>query len=427
MALYPTTDLSFDIGDGPMLPAAEIMDTGRVPVEMYTSEAQFQFEKDLFGKVWLFVGRAEEIPNAGDWMTRDVDVRSVSALIVRGKDMKVRAFYNICSHRGMKLVWEAKGRGGKFACPYHAWMYDGQGALTNITDEKCFPHVDKKASGLAPIACEIWEGFVFINLAKKPRQTLREFLGPLAQTLAGAPFADYPYAATISQVVVGNWKLGMEAASEGYHVQTLHSRTVSDMLASKDNPHVNFPGWEPLGPHRTTTSPRNPAYRVPDYQKVRKFAFESAGQMTMVGDGTETPVEGFLAHPGVNRFKSPVFQSDQFAIFPNYSIHLTAAGWWTTSYWPLTKDTSLWRTTFYFKKPRTCREQFALTAGVVLNRDIFAEDNSCFQKQQKMLESGGKPFIQFGEQEILLRHLVAVLSGIEGQTRVRHNTRIVAA
>jgi phenylpropionate dioxygenase-like ring-hydroxylating dioxygenase large terminal subunit len=144
MTLYPPpADMSFNIGDGPMLPDPDIMETGRVPVEAYTSEAQFQLEREIFGRVWLFVGRVGEIPNAGDWMVRDIDVRSVSAIIVRGKDMKVRAFYNMCSHRGMKLLWEGKGRGGKFSCPYHAWTYDAQGALTNIPDERCFPHVSK--------------------------------------------------------------------------------------------------------------------------------------------------------------------------------------------------------------------------------------------------------------------------------------------
>src|SRR3546814_13189181 len=91
----------------------------------------------------------------------------------------------------MKLVWDQRGRGGKFSCPYHAWLYDTQGALLNIPDEGCFRHVDKKESGLSPIACEVLEGFIFINLA--PRQSLVKFLGPIADRLRDAPFGDYLY------------------------------------------------------------------------------------------------------------------------------------------------------------------------------------------------------------------------------------------
>ena len=81
----------------------------------------------------------------------------------------------------MKLVWDRKGRGGKFSCPYHAWLYDAEGALVNIPDEGCFAHVDKQESGLTPIHCDIWEGFIFVNLDPSPAQTLKEFLGPGAR------------------------------------------------------------------------------------------------------------------------------------------------------------------------------------------------------------------------------------------------------
>jgi hypothetical protein len=77
----------------------------------------------------------------------------------------------------------------------------------------------------------------------------------------------------------------------------------------------------------------------------------------------------------------------------------------------------MWRTTFYYERPSNLRERFARHYALALQRDIFTEDNSCFQKQQAMLQSGGKPFIQLGESEILLRHLAAVLSGIGRKIR----------
>lgn len=418
MALYPPpADSSFNIGEGSSFPDPAIMETGHVSVEAYTSDERFELERELFGKVWLNVGRAQQIPNAGDWMVEDIECRSASAIIVRGKDMKIRAFHNICSHRGMKLVWDKKGRGGKFACPYHAWMYDSAGDLTNVPDEACFPHVNKKESGLAPIHCDVWEGFIFINLDPNPAQTLKEFLGPLGERLAGAPFDNFTRTCTLSQDVVGNWKLGIEASMEGYHVQALHMQTVGGMLASKSNPHVNFLAWEPLGPHRTATIPCNPEYRVPERRVVQRFASQHGPQF-MVEGGLQGDIGGaFLSHPAINRLQSPFFSNDQFNLFPTVSIHISLNGYWTTSYWPITKERSRWRSTFYYTKPKSLREEFSINHAVALQRDIFAEDNSCFQKQQAMLASGAKPFIQFGEGEILLRHQIAVIEGIDSNRK----------
>src|SRR3546814_2646122 len=75
--------------------------------------------KEMFGRSWLYVGRVEEIPSSGDWFTKTIDILSVSAIIARGKDGEIRAFHNICSHRGMKLVWDQRGRGGKFRSEEH--------------------------------------------------------------------------------------------------------------------------------------------------------------------------------------------------------------------------------------------------------------------------------------------------------------------
>src|ERR1700709_1248449 len=119
----------FDVGGGTIYPDDHIMETGRVAADVYFSAERLAAEKDLFGRIWLNIAEEAEVPNAGDWVTREVPVRNTSIIIVRGKDMKVRAFYNSCAHRGMQLVWEKQGRGGRFVCPYHAWMYNSSGEL----------------------------------------------------------------------------------------------------------------------------------------------------------------------------------------------------------------------------------------------------------------------------------------------------------
>jgi phenylpropionate dioxygenase-like ring-hydroxylating dioxygenase large terminal subunit len=414
MALYtPVKDDRFDIGEGLTRPDAGVMETGRVPVSAYTSDARYELEREMFGKLWLLVGRTEQISSPGDWFVRDVECHSASAIIVRGKDDKVRAFHNICSHRGMRLVWGSSGRGGKFSCPYHAWLYDSSGALAHVPDAECFTQFNKADNGLTPIHCDVWEGFIFINLAQQPTQTLAEFLGPLGERLAGAPFSDFTRVCTLSQEVVGNWKLGIEAASEGYHVQALHAKTVGGLLSTKDNPHVRFVHVTPLGPHRCATVPCNPDYRLPENRIVQRFAQANAAQM-MVEGGQQGNIGGtFLSHPAINPLKSDLFANEQFNLFPNTSLHISLGGYWMTSYWPITKELSRWRSTFFFRTPRSHAEEFSIQAAMGLSRDIFAEDNSCFQKQQAALASGGKSHVIFAESEMMLRHHIAVIQGIE--------------
>ncbi|MDB5687308.1 MAG: hypothetical protein JWR77_1897, partial [Rhizorhabdus sp.] len=123
---------AFDIGTGPLEASRDILEAGHITLDNYCAPERFALEREMFGRLWLNLAETAELPNAGDWVVRDIEIRSTSIILVRGKDMAIRAFHNICSHRGMKLVWDAKGRGGKFSCPYHAWLYDAQGDLTHI-------------------------------------------------------------------------------------------------------------------------------------------------------------------------------------------------------------------------------------------------------------------------------------------------------
>src|SRR3546814_20357521 len=129
-----SSDLSFDIGTGPLEPDPYIMETGKVDLGVYYTKDRFEAEKEIFGRVWLNVAEAAEIPNPGDWVVRDVAVRSASVVIVRGKDNPVRPFDDICPHTGMKLVVDEKGRGGRFAGLFHARVSNSGGEVMNHTE-----------------------------------------------------------------------------------------------------------------------------------------------------------------------------------------------------------------------------------------------------------------------------------------------------
>jgi phenylpropionate dioxygenase-like ring-hydroxylating dioxygenase large terminal subunit len=399
----------FDLGTGELRPDPFIMETGKVDLGVYYKQERFEAEKEIFGRVWLNVAEMAELVNPGDWIVREVKVRSVSVIIVRGKDGEIRAFHNICSHRGMKLVWDEKGRGGKFSCPYHAWMFDWAGDLINIPDEACFSYVDKKESGLTPIRCETWEGLIFINLDLEGTQSLADYLGPLTERLKNVPFASYPYTARVGSMIDANWKLAIEAQCEAYHVRALHARTVSKMLSSTDNPFVHPLHVEYLGAHRMNSVPRNPDFELSPAKLVQAFSFMNAQQMVIADTGAQDkPEETFAGHEDINPTRSNFWGNDQFVLYPHFIFHLSLGGWWLHRFWPIAANKCYWEAVYHFERPQSLRNQFAVQYSLALNRDTLMEDNLALVQQQMVMESGAKKIVQFGEQEGLCKHLAAV-------------------
>lgn len=396
----------FDIGTGTIHPDETIMKEGRVPAEVYYSRERFEAEKDIFRHGWLNLAEEMELPNPGDWVVRDIKMLSVSVIIVRGKDGEVRAFHNVCSHRGMKLVWDKQGRGGKFSCPYHAWLYNSDGELTNIPDEGCFPHVDKAESGLTPISCDTWEGFIFINLDQEPTTSLIEFLGPVADSIQGAPFDAFPTHVKIRSTINANWKLALEAQTEGYHAAMLHARTVAKMLVSPDNPYNRPLIWKPLGAHRLQSIQFNTDFTYLASRPVQGFALANGAQIQFGADGEGA---GFADQPGVNPSQSNIWGNDQFALYPNFVLHVSTGGWFYHRFWPIDENTTLWEATYHFGRIKSLRENFANQFMLAFNRDTLTEDNVAIEMQQVELPSGARPDVIFAEKtEMLCRHFAAV-------------------
>jgi phenylpropionate dioxygenase-like ring-hydroxylating dioxygenase large terminal subunit len=400
---------TFDIGTGPLQPDPDIMSTGVVDLSVYTSQERFEAEREIFGRVWLNIAETAEIPNPGDWIVRDVKCRSASIILVRGRDNEVRAFHNICSHRGMKLAWDDKGRGGKWSCPYHAWTFDWKGELVNLPDEGCFPHVNKKESGLVPVRVDTWEGFIFINLDASGTQSLRDYLGPVAQRMKNLPFASYPYTARIASPIDANWKLAIEAQCEAYHVRSLHSRTVAPVLSSSENPFVHTIDTQILGAHRMNSVPRNPDFTLSPSKKVQSFAFMNAAQMVIADTGSqEHPEASFAEHPDVNVAGSNVWGNDQTILYPHFIVHVSLGGWWAHRFWPVAPDKCMWEAVYHFEKPTSLRNVFATQYSLALNRDTLMEDNLALVQQQQVMESGARKYVQFGDYERMCMHLAAV-------------------
>src|SRR5262249_25830097 len=148
----------------------------------------YELERDaVFGRTWLNVGRVEQLPKLGSYFTKELDCAGTSIVVVRSAKDEVRAFHNICRHRGNKLVWqdfpreEPAGACRQFTCKYHGWRYGLDGELNFVQQEDEFFGLDKSDYPLASVQCEVWEGFIFVNLDAANTTPLRDYLGEMGR------------------------------------------------------------------------------------------------------------------------------------------------------------------------------------------------------------------------------------------------------
>lgn len=192
-----------------------------LPGRLYHDPAIYRQElRSIFSKMWMCVGRDEDIPKPGDFLTRTVGTESV--LVVRDATGKVNAFHNVCRHRGSRLVTEASGSGLKnLLCPYHAWTYGLDGALRVAPHMEEARDFDRAAFGLKPVRLERWDGFLFINFSSDG-PSLMEFLGEMGTKFSRFRMGELRRGKRIQYTVDTNWKMLCENYSECYHCSLIH-------------------------------------------------------------------------------------------------------------------------------------------------------------------------------------------------------------
>lgn len=194
----------------------------------YTSAEFAQQEWDhVWTRVWLLLGREDEMPAAGNWQQEEVGRESI--LMVRQKDQSIKAFYNVCQHRGQRLVSEEKGKVRRFVCPYHSWAWNTDGTLDYAQDAENFP--DGNPCGklrLAELPCETFAGFVWVNM-DPDCVSLREFLGPVWDDWQVYGVENWKRYVAKSTVLPVNWKVVMDNFNESYHVNTVHRPAGADV------------------------------------------------------------------------------------------------------------------------------------------------------------------------------------------------------
>jgi phenylpropionate dioxygenase-like ring-hydroxylating dioxygenase large terminal subunit len=200
-----------------------------LPPGRYTSQEFYELELEhLWKKTWLFAGHEGQIPNPGDYVLLDIPWAAI--FIIRGKDNKVRAFYNVCQHRGAPVVTKKTGNESLLRCTYHQWTYNTAGKLVSVMYENDFDaEFDKSCLGLPEVRCETWNGLIFVN--EDPQaEPLIDYLGMMVDEFEPFRLDTLRLGAIKSYELDCNWKLTMDAFLEVYHIKGIHPETVGPAL-----------------------------------------------------------------------------------------------------------------------------------------------------------------------------------------------------
>jgi phenylpropionate dioxygenase-like ring-hydroxylating dioxygenase large terminal subunit len=272
------------VDEAPLIPEVDFSGLNmRVSTERYHSRDYHRRERDnLWMKVWQIAGRADEIPEPGDWFEfRRFDQ---SWVLVRGRDGKVRGFVNACRHRGNAFC-EGKGHAARFTCPYHNWSYGLDGQLLAVakpdfegTTEEFVG--DKRDLGLIEVPVECALGFVWLN-PDPAAGPLKDFLGEAGRILSQYHMEEMvPVGFNVRERLECNWKVMMDAFGEGYHSQAVHPELTGIVDMTKERffgqgdhccATVPFgaPGLAELGPEGEAQAYLNvPAENFPGFAEV---------------------------------------------------------------------------------------------------------------------------------------------------------------
>jgi phenylpropionate dioxygenase-like ring-hydroxylating dioxygenase large terminal subunit len=385
------------------------LSTADVSFDDSTDPRYFEDELEaVFRCSWLHIGREIQIPEPGDYFTREVPGLGASLLVTRGRDGIVRAFHNMCSHRGNKLVWEDHpkkeicGNARRFACKYHGWQFDPEGQCRFVNQDEWFFDIDKSEYGLAPVACDTWAGFIFVNLDPQPKVSLREHVAPFEEGLAGYPFDRLTQCFTFTVEAQANWKIFLDAMVEQYHGNTLHYKLVK--------PSAKAPLRGAIGSHFEVFG-RNSIWSVGvpagslDENTRRLRPVEELFRSNLWGP-EDGPDIGLREQPRLlNLTRHPMWTNDMFHVYPNFDMLVWARGWiMVYSTWPLAVDRVLFEARMYFPPPRNASDRLAQELTAVEFKEFLLQDANLLECAQSMLSTGVKSHFPLCDEEVLVRN-----------------------
>ncbi|EIF28855.1 ring-hydroxylating dioxygenase, large terminal subunit [Burkholderia sp. Ch1-1] len=401
------------------------MGTGPIPVEPYVSPEYFAREKEaIFKKTWIHVGRVEEIPKPGDYFVKELAACDTSIIVVRNRQGEIRAMHNVCSHRLNEIAYESCGSARKFFCKFHGWAYDLDGNLTGVPEEQCFFDLDKSQHGLTRVACDVWQGFIFVNMDPNPALSLAGFMKPMFGSIEGYPFDKLTVGFEWSTVVNCNWKLALDAFQEAYHVAYVHGHSIADAIDKSDG--GSMPPLDALCGefHRRLSLAGN-----------QKSVYGNPKALTSGGDAakaaltaTTRPIAaaalrngmGNTKHAfpldalpaGVNWTGSPNWLFDINVVFPDFYLSLRPNYCQAYNFRPISHNRTFFEARVYYPEMNGAGGRFFLEYMKVALRDVLLEDLSTLERTQRAAETGAKSHMVLQDNELLVRHNYHVVERI---------------
>ncbi len=229
--------------------------TMSVPARRYTDPVQFKAEMELiFKHVPLMLALTCEMKNPGDF--KAMDVIGLPVLINRDKKGQVRAFLNVCAHRGAPVASEGYGNCPLFVCKYHGWTYGQDGRLMGVSEASKFGNIDKSAKSLRELQCEEHHGLIFVCLTPGLQLDLDAYYGKMLDDYEVLNFKDWHYLGS-KEIERANWKIAFDGYLEGYHFSSLHADTIYLRTPSNVMHYGGFGPNQRIGfPHHANTKLR---------------------------------------------------------------------------------------------------------------------------------------------------------------------------
>lgn len=224
-------------------------DEARIPVERYIDSDRFDRERQLLRTQMNIVGHGAEIPSPGDFITRDV--LGTPTLLVRQDDGSIKAFLNVCRHRGATVALSDRGSCRRFVCPYHAWTYERDGALAAVRQREGFPSLDVERTSLVELPAAEAAGLLWV--CPEVDGARWEPDAPTLQVLAELEWLGCAASAVFaskSRIWEANWKLIVDGGLESYHFKIAHRNTIASFFTD------NTSTFELIGDHIRSILPR---------------------------------------------------------------------------------------------------------------------------------------------------------------------------
>ncbi|MGE0178240.1 MAG: aromatic ring-hydroxylating dioxygenase subunit alpha [Sphingomonas sp.] len=357
------------------------LDGVSLPGWVYHDPGYFRLEMErLIRPAWQIVCHQSEIPAPGDWRT--LDYLGESVIVIRGADLAVRAFANVCRHRGSRLVDGEGGCARRLTCPYHGWTYGPDGRLIGVPHKADYPGLEPDALGLIPVELDDWRGFLFVRLAPDG-PSVAEMMAPHEAEVAPCRFEDLRALGRITlRPRDVNWKNVADNYSDGLHINIAHpglTRLFGAGYGIEAGQHVDRMWGDLLD--RPSTNPSERAYQ--------HFLPESAGRRWLY----------FKLWPNV-----------AFDIYPDQVdfMHFVPVGPTET----LIREIS-------YAVPDDRREMRAARyLNWRINRRVNEEDSALIHRVQQGMASALYTPGPLGESEVCLRSFAAKLRRLVPETRL---------